>query len=75
MNRLDAVGVPHAPLQTLDQVAAHPQTRALGMIETGPDGTLPLTGMPLSFDGERPASGWTTPRLGEHNIALLQRTG
>ncbi len=52
---LDAASVPCAPLQTLDQVVAHPQTEALGMLLPTPDGTMRLMGLPISFDGVRPA--------------------
>jgi crotonobetainyl-CoA:carnitine CoA-transferase CaiB-like acyl-CoA transferase len=52
---LDRAGVPCAPLQNLDQVLAHPQTRALGMIQPTPDGAMQLLALPLSFDGARPA--------------------
>lgn len=55
VGRLEAVGVPCAPLQTLDQVLAHPQTKALGMLQPTPDGTMQLMGLPISFDGTRPA--------------------
>jgi crotonobetainyl-CoA:carnitine CoA-transferase CaiB-like acyl-CoA transferase len=51
---LDSVGVPCAPLQTLDQVVAHPQTEALQILLPTPDGTMRLMGLPISFDGERP---------------------
>ena len=70
MARLDAVGIPNAPLQSVDAVAAHPQTAALDIIRGGPEGSLPVVGLPISFDGERPAFGWPTPTLGEHTSLL-----
>ena len=73
MARLDAVGIPNAPLQTVDSVAAHPQTAALEIIRNGPEGSLPVVGLPISFDGERPAFEWPTPSLGEHT-SLLKKT-
>jgi len=72
MARLDAVGIPNAPIQTVDAVAAHPQTAALDIIRKGPEGSLPVVGLPISFDGGRPAFGWPTPALGEHT-SLLQK--
>jgi crotonobetainyl-CoA:carnitine CoA-transferase CaiB-like acyl-CoA transferase len=51
---LDKVGVPCAPLQSMDEVVAHPQTKALGMLQKTPDGAMELMGLPLSFDGVRP---------------------
>ncbi len=70
MARLDAVGIPNAPLQTVDAVAEHPQTAALDIIRRGPEGSLPVVGLPISFDGERPAFEWPTPTLGEHTSLL-----
>jgi crotonobetainyl-CoA:carnitine CoA-transferase CaiB-like acyl-CoA transferase len=71
--RLDAVGIPNAPIQNAAEVVAHPQTAALGIIRSGPEGSLPLVGLPLTFDGERPAFGWPTPGLGEHTSMLHDR--
>lgn len=68
--RLDASGIPNAPLQDVAQVAAHPQTAALGILQAErPDG-LPMVGLPVSFDGIRPPMQWPVPRLGEHNELL-----
>ena len=69
--RLEAVGVPCGPIQTVDQVAAHPQTAAMGMIQTGPDGTVRTVGLPVSFDGTRSSFAREAPKLGEHNEEVL----
>ncbi|HML11905.1 MAG TPA: CoA transferase [Xanthobacteraceae bacterium] len=68
---LEAAGVPSAPMQSVDEVLAHPQTKALGMLQESPDGRLTIMGLPLSFDGERPPFRRAAPRLGEHTDALL----
>jgi len=68
---LEAAGVPCAPLQTIDQVVAHPQTAALGMLQPSPDGTIKLLGIPLSFDGERPAFRRMPPTIGQHTEEVL----
>ena len=68
--RLDALGIPNAPLQDVAQVAAHPQTEALGILGAEQPGSLRLVGLPVSFDGARPAMQWPAPRLGEHNHLL-----
>ncbi|GHD60312.1 CoA transferase [Thalassobaculum fulvum] len=70
---LDAAGVPSAPLQSVSEVVAHPQTRALGILETTPDG-WELVGLPLSFDGMRPAQRSGPPVLGEATDAVLGRS-
>jgi crotonobetainyl-CoA:carnitine CoA-transferase CaiB-like acyl-CoA transferase len=68
---LEAAGVPSAPMQSVDEVVAHPQTKALGMIQESPDGRLTIMGLPLSFDGERPPFRRPAPQLGEHTDELL----
>jgi crotonobetainyl-CoA:carnitine CoA-transferase CaiB-like acyl-CoA transferase len=69
--RLEAVGVPSGPVQTLDQVAAHPQTAAMGMLQTSPDGKVRIVGLPVSFDGVRPVNPGVAPKLGEHDAEVL----
>jgi crotonobetainyl-CoA:carnitine CoA-transferase CaiB-like acyl-CoA transferase len=70
--RLDAAGIPNAPIQTIDQVAADAQTAAVGMIQRSIGETvLSLVGLPLSFDGARPPLAKLAPRLGEDNSELL----
>ena len=71
VEHLEAAGVPCAPVQDLADVAAEPQTPALGMNEKVPGVELGLVGLPLSFDGERPPMRQRAPRLGEHNDELL----
>ncbi len=63
---LERAGIPCAPLQTIDQVMAHPQTEALDILKTGPDQTQ-YVGLPLRFDGARPKRNGPAPRLGENN--------
>ena len=63
---LDAHGVPNAPVQRIDQVVHDAQALALGIIQQGPEGALPTLGLPLRFDGVRPAYERAAPRLGEH---------
>ncbi|HVH81476.1 MAG TPA: CoA transferase, partial [Stellaceae bacterium] len=65
---LEAQGIPNGPINSMDQVTADPQTRALGQIQT--NGGLSLVGLPLSFDGERPAFAKRAPALGEDNAAI-----
>jgi crotonobetainyl-CoA:carnitine CoA-transferase CaiB-like acyl-CoA transferase len=68
---LEAAGVPSAPMQSVDEVLAHPQTKALGMLQESPDGRLTIMGLPLSFDGERPPFRRAAPQLGEHTDEQL----
>jgi crotonobetainyl-CoA:carnitine CoA-transferase CaiB-like acyl-CoA transferase len=71
MEKLAAVGVPAGPVQTLDQVVAHPQTRAMGMMVPSPDGEFATLGLPVSFDGVRPVETALAPGLGEHDAVVL----
>ena len=69
--RLDAAGVPNAPIQTIDEVVAHPQTRALGIFQAAPDKDMQIAGLPLSFDGERPPYRRSAPASGEDNDGVF----
>ena len=73
MAALDAVGIPNAPIQNVREVAEHPQTKALGIIRAAPEGGLPVIGLPLTFDGERPVHRGPTPRLGQDDDILSDR--
>jgi len=64
---LRKVGVPCGPIQSVDAVVDHPQTRALDILQTSADGRLELVGLPVSLDGKRPGFTTDPPRLGEHN--------
>jgi crotonobetainyl-CoA:carnitine CoA-transferase CaiB-like acyl-CoA transferase len=68
---LDAAGVPNAPMQTIAEVLDHPQTKALGMLQRSPQGDITLLGLPISFDGARPAFRQSPPALGAHTKEIL----
>ncbi len=70
----DCVGLPNAPMQTIDQVLKHPQTEALGMLQTSPDGSFSLLGLPLSFDGLRPEFRKAPPELGSDTAEILKKS-
>ena len=72
---LDQVDVPVAPLQSVDQVLAHPQTQALDMFQQAPDADLRLMGSPLSFDGKRPQFRSLPPELGADTAAIMDPKG
>ena len=67
---LDKAGIPNAPIQTIDQVASHPQTEALGILRSDGDNPASYFGLPISFDGHRPARNEPPPELGAHNEAF-----
>jgi crotonobetainyl-CoA:carnitine CoA-transferase CaiB-like acyl-CoA transferase len=71
---LDAAGIPNSPIQTLDKVVSDAQTAALGIIQQWAGSpALSLVGLPISFDGTRPAFAKTAPRLGEDNAETVDR--
>ncbi len=71
IDALAAAQVPCAPLQSLDEVLNHPQTKAVEMLQESADGKFQLMGIPLQFDGERPAFRKNPPALAEDNDLLL----
>jgi crotonobetainyl-CoA:carnitine CoA-transferase CaiB-like acyl-CoA transferase len=68
---LDAAGVPNAPMQTIDQVLAHEQTKALGIVQESPDGRISLIGSPLSLNGVRLPFRLSPPELGAQTTDIL----
>ena len=67
---LDKVGIPSGPINTLDKVLDHDQTKALDIIRMTSDGSVQFVGLPISFGGKRPSGAGRTPKLGEHNHIL-----
>jgi crotonobetainyl-CoA:carnitine CoA-transferase CaiB-like acyl-CoA transferase len=71
LEKLDAAGVPAAPLQKVSEVLAHPQTRALDMVRPIGDGAMSLMSLPLRFDGERLPFRTAPPALGADNAEVF----
>ncbi|HEX3178429.1 MAG TPA: CoA transferase [Methylomirabilota bacterium] len=67
IDRLEAAGVPCAVINTLPDAASTPQADALGIVQKVPGADYTLIGLPLSFDGARPAIRRPPPTLGEHD--------
>jgi len=68
---LDAAGVPCAPVQNVKEMLEHAQTSALGIMQAVPGLSAPLVGLPISFDGARPAPRSGPPALGEATAEIL----
>jgi crotonobetainyl-CoA:carnitine CoA-transferase CaiB-like acyl-CoA transferase len=64
---LDEAGIPNSPIQDIAEVLAHPQTEALEIMQKTGDDRMKLTGLPISFDGERPPLRSLAPALGADN--------
>jgi crotonobetainyl-CoA:carnitine CoA-transferase CaiB-like acyl-CoA transferase len=75
--RLQAAGVPVSPVQRIEEVAVDPQVRALDMLRPVPGADFILSGLPMSFDGVRPAVAHAAPGLGADQARLdaIGKTG
>ncbi len=51
---------------------AREQTKALGLMQPVPGSAMKFVGLPLSFDGARPAIRSRPPRLGEHTKQIFK---
>jgi crotonobetainyl-CoA:carnitine CoA-transferase CaiB-like acyl-CoA transferase len=71
LEKLDAAGVPAAPLQKVSEVLAHPQTQALDMVRPVGDGAMSFMSLPLRFDGERLPFRRPPPALGADNAEVF----
>ena len=66
--RLEGAGIPNAPVRTIPELVDDEQVLALGMISRlNQAGNPAVLGLPLSFDGARPALDQPAPRPGEQN--------
>jgi crotonobetainyl-CoA:carnitine CoA-transferase CaiB-like acyl-CoA transferase len=72
--RLIAEDVPFAPVLSMTDIATHPQTDWLQLLEPERDGKV-LVRPPWRFWGERPDRPFRAPHLGEHSreVALEVR--
>jgi crotonobetainyl-CoA:carnitine CoA-transferase CaiB-like acyl-CoA transferase len=70
---LDAAGIPCAPVQDVAGMLKHPQTEALGLVQPVPGSSIPLVGLPLRIDGQRPQPRAGSPKLGEMNAAAERK--
>ena len=74
MARLEARGVPNAPVQNVRQMLDHEQTRALGIVQQVPGVSIPMIGLPISFEGRRPQPLGPSPALGADTADFLTAT-
>jgi crotonobetainyl-CoA:carnitine CoA-transferase CaiB-like acyl-CoA transferase/predicted TIM-barrel fold metal-dependent hydrolase len=73
IERFGRAGVPCAPIHSLPEALAAPQTLATGLIQSVPGVDIELVGIPLTFDHERPSIPGRAPTLGEHNNEVERR--
>ena len=75
---LDQAEVPAGPVMTLDQVYAHPQTRARNMemeVEHPIAGRVHAIGFPVKYSATPPRIYRPAPALGQHTFEILQSLG
>lgn len=69
LERLEQAGIPCAPIQTIPQVLANPQTDALQIVDPALQASgLRLSRLPLSFDGVRPRISNSAPAAGQDDL-------
>ena len=69
-NRLLAEDVPFAPVQSIGDVVAHPQTEWLELLEA-PSNGIALVRPPFTYNGARPRRDFDAPQVGEHTREIL----
>jgi len=76
LSRLQAEGVPAAPILGVDRVLVDPQIKHRQMVvemQHPRHGATPTLGTPIKADGEMSLDVTPPPRLGEHTEVLLRR--
>ncbi|WP_419897587.1 CaiB/BaiF CoA transferase family protein [Roseomonas sp. USHLN139] len=75
---LDAAGIPHTPLHTLDSLVDDPHLAAVGFFtEEDHPAEGPVRGMKVAsrWSASQPAPSRPAPRLGEHTEEILREAG
>jgi formyl-CoA transferase len=75
LQQLEALGIPAAPINTIDRVFADPQVKARGMQVEIPHptaGTLSMTASPLTIPTAPPQLRYPPPLLGQHTDEILR---
>lgn len=78
IERLQRVGVPSGPINSLDQVFAHPQVQAREIwktIDHPVAGKAPTTANPIRYSGTPVQYRMAPPTLGEHTDEILAEFG
>ncbi|MDA1311331.1 MAG: CoA transferase [Proteobacteria bacterium] len=74
LDRLEAAGVPSAPINTVDRVLDHPQVRANDMVIPAPTtdgGSMDMLGIPFNMSATPGKAGNAPPTPGQHTVEVL----
>ncbi|KAJ5112760.1 hypothetical protein N7532_000805 [Penicillium argentinense] len=80
LSTLEGSGMTYGPINTIEKVFAHPQTKAREMVQNLPyeaasSGEIKVLGFPVKFSETSPAIRMAPPGLGEHTEATLMDMG
>jgi crotonobetainyl-CoA:carnitine CoA-transferase CaiB-like acyl-CoA transferase len=80
LRRLEEIGVPGGPINSVEDVFADPQVIARGMRVDLPSsaakaGTIPGVRTPITLNGRRAAAERSPPQIGEHTEEILREIG
>ncbi len=78
LDLLEQAGIPCSPMHTLGELAAHPHTRASGMVfdyQHPTFGSMRAVAQPVRYNGERAGLRRAPPGLGEHSAEVLREAG
>lgn len=77
LSACDGLGIPAAPILSLEALVSDPHLADVGFFSTLHDagiGAVRMPGVPVLFNGERPSVAMP-PRLGEHSREVLIESG
>jgi formyl-CoA transferase len=67
IDALGKAGVPNSPVNSIPELSASEQLRAMDVLRTLPGCNAKIVGLPIQFNGERPHPYRDSPKIGEHN--------
>ena len=78
VNALKTSGLPHGPINNIEQTFNHPQVIHRKMIETFEHptaGTIKVAGIPVKYSATKPSIRLPPPLLGQHTDEILSDLG